>query len=188
MSDRAIDASLQQLDAELEHAHPPPHHRVPANPLRNSVRTRRPQSRVPTPETHQALVAGTFVTVPDFAWIDIAGPTLIGLYPVVSNEEIEKDEGLAGALDDSSFHPGTAQDSLKAAGFAVGPHSGDTLWLRTHTDRSRVVRVADRSTGGCLSADTLLRRVFVYGVRGGTDLVAYAHEFKRTGTVKEESR
>ena len=76
-------------------------------------------------------VTDAFATVPDSAWIDVNGPTLIGFYPVVSNEQIEKDEGLATALDDFSFHPGTAQDSLRAAGFTVELRGGDTLWLRT---------------------------------------------------------
>ena len=147
-----------------------------------------PNPAPPTPATQPAPVADAFATVPDSAWITITGPTLIGFYPLVSNEQIEKDEGLATVLDDFSFHLGTAQDSLRAAGFTVHLLGGDTLWLRTGTDRSRVVRDRDSSTVGYLFADTLLRRVFVYGVRGGIDLVVYAHEFKRTGTVKQESR
>ena len=153
-------------------------------------------SAIATPATRAALtvtpaptaVADSFATVPDSAWIDITGPTLIGFYPVVSNEQLEKDEGLATALDDFSFHLGTAQDSLKAAGFTVQRRGGDTLWLRTGSNHARVVRAADRSEVGYLFADTLLRRVFVYGVRGNVDLVAYAHEFRRTGTLKQESR
>lgn len=133
-------------------------------------------------------VVDSLATVPDSAWIDITGPTLIGFYPVVSNEQIEEDEGLATALDDFSFHLGTAQDSLKAAGFTVQLRGGDTLWLRRGANRARVVRAADRSTIGYLFVDTLLRRVFVYGVRDKIDLVAYAHEFRRTGTLKPESR
>ena len=135
-----------------------------------------------------AAVADSFATVPDSAWIDITGPTLIGFYPVVSNEQLEKDEGLATTLDDFSFHLGTAQDSLKAAGFTAQLRGGDTLWLRTGANRVRVVRAADSSTVGYLFADTLLRRVFVYGVRDNIDLVAYAHEFRRTGALKHESR
>ena len=68
---------------------------------------------------------------------------------------------------------------------------GDTLWLHTGGNRARVVRAADSSTVGYQFADTLLCRVFVYGVRGNVDLVAYAHEFRRTGALtnlKKESR
>lgn len=65
---------------------------------------------------------------------------------------------------------------------------GYTLWLRTGANRARVIRPADSSEVGYLFADTLLRRVFMYGVRGGFELVAYAHEFKRTGARKLESR
>ncbi len=150
-----------------------------------------PATSTPAAATTSAVVADEFATVPDSAWIDITGPTLIGFYPVVSNEQLERDEGLATALDDFSFHLGTAQDSLKAAGFTVQLRGGDTLWLRTGANRARVVRAADSSTVGYLFADTLLRRVFVYGVRGNVDLVAYAHEFRRTGalsSLKQESR
>lgn len=146
-----------------------------------------PTPAASTPATQPAPPADTFATVPDSTWIDVNGPTLIGLYPVMSNEQLEKDEGLATALDDFSFHLGTAQDSLKAAGFTVHLHGGDTLWLRTRAERTRVVRAADSSEVGYLFADTLLHRVFVYGVRGHTELVAYAHEFRRTGTLKPES-
>lgn len=141
-----------------------------------------------TPAAQPTAAADTFATVPDSAWINVNGPTLIGFYPVVSNEQIDKDDGLATALDDFSFHLGTAQDSLKAAGFTVHLHGGDTLWLRTRAARARVMRAADSSEVGYLYADSLLRRVFVYGVRGHTELVAYAHEFKRTGTLKQGSR
>lgn len=141
-----------------------------------------------TPATQPAPASDALAIVPDSAWIDVTGPTLIGFYPVVSNEQLEKDEGLATALDDFAFHLGTAQDSLQAAGFTVHFRGGDTLWLRTGANRARVVRAADSSEVGYLFADTLMRRVFVYGVRGGAELVAYAHEFRRTGTLKRENR
>lgn len=63
--------------------------------------------------------------------------------------------------------------------------SGDTLWLHTGANRTRIVRDADSSDVGYLFADTLLRGAFVYGVRGSTELIAYTHEFKRTGTLMQ---
>lgn len=102
---------------------------------------------------------------------------------MVSSERLEKDEGLAMILDDLSYHLGTAMDSLNAAGFRVQYRGGDTLWLRTGSDRARVVRATDSASVGYLFADTLRHRVVVYGVRSHLELVEYAREFKRTGTL-----
>lgn len=170
---RLVRASLLVLVTACEPAVPDP--APPAPPA-------------PASAAEAVTLVDDFATVPDSSWINITGPTLIGFYPVASNEEIDKDEGLAMALDDFSFHLGTVQDSLKAAGFTVHLHGGDTLWLRTGADRARLVRTADSSTVGYVFADTLLRRVFVYGVRGHTELVAYAQEFRRTGAVEQENR
>lgn len=63
-------------------------------------------------------------------------PTIVAFYPIVSNDSLAKDEGLAAALDDLSYHIGSAMDSLIAA-----------------------------------------------GVRTEADLVAYAHEFRRTDAI-----
>ncbi len=124
-----------------------------------------------------------FATAPDSAWVAVEGPTLIAFYPVVSNEMLEADAGLATALDDLAYHLGTAMDSLMAAGFTVHYRGGDTLWLRTGSSRSRVVRARDSATVGYLFADTLGHRTAVYGVRTYLDLVEYGHEFKRAGTL-----
>jgi hypothetical protein len=124
-----------------------------------------------------------FATVPDSVWVVVSGPTLIGFHPVVTNEQLEADEGLAAALDDLSYHVGTAMDSLLAAGFMVQFRGGDTLWMRAGKVRSRFVRTPDSATVGYVFADTLGRRAAVYGVRTYVDLVAYAHEFKRAGRI-----
>ncbi len=125
-----------------------------------------------------------FTTVPESVWVALAGPTIIGFYPVGSNEEPGDDEGLATALDDFSSHLSAARDSLMAAGFTVQLRAGDTLWLRAGNVRSRFVRALDSATVGYVFADTLGRRAVVYGVRSYLDLVAYAHEFKRTGMLQ----
>lgn len=123
------------------------------------------------------------LTAPDSVWVEVQGPTLVAFHPVVSNEQLEADEGLATALDDLAYHLGAAMDSLVAAGFTMHYRGGDTLWLRAGGVRSHVVRDADSATVGYVFADARGRRAVLYGVRGYTDLVAYAHEFRRTGTV-----
>mgnify|MGYP001574045505 CR=1 FL=1 len=142
--------------------------------------------RVATPETATAavIVDSGFATVPESVWVVVSGPTLIGFHPVVSNEQLEADEGLATALDDFSYHIGTAMDSLLAAGFTVQYRGGDTLWMRAGKVRSRFGRTPARAPVGYVFADTLGHRAVVYGVRTYLDLVEYAHEFKRTGMLK----
>lgn len=134
--------------------------------------------------TAAPVVDSGFATAPDSAGVLVKGLTLVGFYPVMSNAQIDADEGLATALDDFSYHLGTAMDSLLAAGFAMHYRGGDTLWLRTDKTASRFIRAADSATIGYLFADTLGRRAVVYGVRTYVDLIEYAREFKATGTLK----
>jgi len=124
-----------------------------------------------------------FAMVPESAWVVVSGPTLIGFHPTVSNAEIETDTGLAVALDDLSYHLGAAMDSLVAAGFRVQYSSGDTVWMRAGNVRSRFVRAPDSATVGYVFTDTFGRRAVLYGVRTYIDLLEYAHEFKRTGSI-----
>jgi hypothetical protein len=131
-----------------------------------------------------SVIDSGFAAVADSEWVNIAGPTLIGFYPVRTNEQLERDSGLATALDDFSYHIGTAMDSLYAAGFTVDYRGGDTLWLRTATARWRFVRPADSSDVGYVMTDSARHMAPIYGVRGYVDLIEYAHEFKRTGTVR----
>lgn len=107
-----------------------------------------------------------FAGTPDSAWVTVDGPTLIAFHPVVSNDSLEADPGLATAFDDLSYHIGTAMDSLIAAGFTVHYSGGDTLWVRTGSDRSRILRARDSATVGYLFADARGRRVMIYGVLG----------------------
>ena len=130
-----------------------------------------------------STVDSGFASVPESAWVEVRGPTLIGFYPVVSNEQLEADEGLATALDDFSYHVGAAMDSLLAAGFTVHNRSGDTLWIRTGRVRSRFVRDPDSASIGFVLTDPLGRRAVIYGVRTYPDLVSYAQEFKRSGVL-----
>jgi hypothetical protein len=122
-------------------------------------------------------------TAPDSAWVTMTGPTLIAFHPVASNDSLESDEGLATALDDLAYHIGTAMDSLIAAGYTVHYRAGDTLWYQFGGQRGRFTRDADSATVGYLFVDALGRRAALYGVRGYTDLIEYAHEFKRSGAV-----
>ncbi len=142
--------------------------------------------RVATSDTASAAVTvdSGFTTVPESVWVVVRGSTLIGFHPVASNEELEADEGLATALDDFSYHIGTAMDSLLAAGFTVQYRGGDTLWIRAGSVRWRFVRPPDSATVGYVWTDTLGRRAVIFGVRSYVDLVEYAHEFKRTGMLR----
>lgn len=132
----------------------------------------------------QPSIDSGFAAVADSAWVDIKGPTLIGFYPIRTNEQLERDSDLATALDDFAYHIGTAMDSLYAAGFTVHYRGGDTLWLRTTGARWRFVRPADSSDVGYVMTDSARHMAPIYGVRGYVDLIEYAHEFKRTGTVR----
>src|SRR5688500_20127247 len=70
-----------------------------------------------------------FTSVSDSAWVDVNGPTLVGFYPIRTNDQLERDADLATALDDFSYHIVTAMDSLHTAGFTVHYRGGDTLWM-----------------------------------------------------------
>jgi hypothetical protein len=131
-----------------------------------------------------AIVDSGFATVAESAWVDVSGRSLIAFYPVVSNDSLAKDEGLASALDDLAYHIGTAMDSLIAAGLSVTYRGGDTLWIRSGSDRWRFIRPSDSSDVGYVFTDSLRRVVPLYGVRGFTELVEYAHEFRRTGEIR----
>ncbi|HEX6941796.1 MAG TPA: hypothetical protein VF128_02645 [Gemmatimonadaceae bacterium] len=125
-----------------------------------------------------------FTSVSDSEWVEIKGPTLVGFYPIRTNDQLERDADLATALDDFSYHIGTAMDSLYAAGFTVHYRGGDTLWLRSATARWRFVRPADSADVGYVMADSARNMAVMYGVRTYVDLIEYAHEFKRTGQVR----
>jgi hypothetical protein len=131
-----------------------------------------------------AIVDSGFTTVSDSEWVDVKGPTLIGFYPIRTNQQLEKDEGLATALDDFAYHIGTAMDSLYAQGFTVHYRGGDTLWLRTPTHRWRFVRDADSADVGYLWSDSSRNMATLYGVRGYVDLIGYAREFRTTRKVR----
>lgn len=125
-------------------------------------------------------IDASLASVPESAWIDVTGPTLIGFFPDVSNQQIDSDQNLATALDDFSYHIGMAMDSLHSEDFTVRMQSGDTLWLRTRTHRWHFVREADSSDVGYLLTDLQRRHVVIYGVRTSIDLIASAAEFRRT--------
>ena len=130
------------------------------------------------------VIDSGFAAVSDSEWVDIKGPTLIGFYPIRTNEQLEKDEGLAMALDNLSYYIGTAMDSLYAQGYTVHYRGGDTLWLRTPSKRWRFVRDTDSTEVGYVWSDTARNMVILYGVRGDVDLLEYAREFRNTGTLR----
>jgi hypothetical protein len=123
-----------------------------------------------------------FARVPDSTWVTLTGTTIVAFHPVASNDSLERDAGLATALDDLAFHLGSAMDSLVAMRVSVQYRGGDTLWLRHGSWRLRFIRAADSATVGYVLADTLGRWGVLYGVRSDVDLVQDAREFARTGT------
>jgi hypothetical protein len=110
--------------------------------------------------------------------------TLVGFYPIRTNEQLEKDPDLASVLDDFAYYIGNAMDSLIAAGATVHYRGGDTLWFRSGPRRWRFTRNADSSDVGYVFADTARRAVAHYGVLGSTELVASVREFRQTGHIK----
>ena len=151
--------------------------------LATACRSENAADSVDTPTFAPSVDSG-FATVADSEWVDVKGPTLVGFYPVRTNEQLEKDEDLATALDDFAYHIGTAMDSLYAQGFTVHYRGGDTLWLRTPSRRWRFARDADSADVGYLLSDTARNMAVLYGVRGYVDLIEYAHEFKSTGRLR----
>jgi len=128
-------------------------------------------------------VDSAFSAVPDSAWIDVRGLTLIGFYPIRTNEELERDEDLATVLDDFSYYLGTAMDSLTAAGVTVHMHGGDTTWVRTDSSRWRWIRTPDSADVGYVFFDEHRRTAVLYGVRTTDELIESAKEFRATGAV-----
>jgi len=77
-------------------------------------------------------------------------------------------------------------DSLTAFGVAVQYQAGDTAWVRTETGRWRFVRDPDSAQVGYVWVDARLRHATVYGVRGYTDLIESARQFRATGAITPE--
>ena len=130
----------------------------------------------------------TLDAVADSVSITVTGVTIVGFYPIRSNDELEADENLATVLDDFSYHLGAASDSLHAAGVTIHLQGGDTVWLRSGARRWRFTRPPDSADVGYLLVDPAGRQAEMYGVRTYLDLFAAADEFRRTGTVGERSR
>jgi hypothetical protein len=127
--------------------------------------------------------AERLAAVPDSVWIDLKGPTLIGFYPIVTNAQIDADQDLATVLDDFSYHFGSASDSLAALGFTLTMRGGDTLWLRTTSDRWMVTRPRDSADVGYLLVDPERRQLVMYGVRTNLDLIESGMAFLRGRAV-----
>lgn len=121
----------------------------------------------------------SFTTVPESAWVDVQGPTVIGFFPRVSDDLLQRDRDLAELLDHLSFNLGIATDSLEAHGFRVTMRSGDTLWLRGPARKWRFVRGADSALVGFYFAVPDGRDTVYYGSGVEINLVAYADAFLR---------
>lgn len=150
--------------------------RRPDTPASDAPRAAAPDTSAPDRES---IDDPALATVPESSWIRIDSLTLIGFYPVRSNEQLDADEDLATALDDFSYHLGTAMDSLRVRGVAVHLHGGDTLWLRTRDARWRWVRPADSADIGYVLVDSTQRQAVLFGVRSWLDLPADVDAFRR---------
>lgn len=145
----------------------------------------RPDERVPHADTTIPGSSNTeFATVPESAWVNISGPTLIAFHPTTSNEILEKDQSLASALDDIAYGIGTAMDSLHANEFTVHYRHIDSVFLRSGAHRWKFNPARDSSDMGYVFVDTLRRTATIYGVLGFTEVIAYAHEFRQTGQIR----
>lgn len=122
--------------------------------------------------------------VAESAWVDITGVTLVGFYPIRTNEQLEMDRDLASTLDNFAYYIGTAMDSLIALGATVHYRGGETLWLRSGSRRWKFARHADSSDIGYVFADTAHRMMTHYGVLGSTELISYVREYGQTGQIK----
>jgi hypothetical protein len=144
----------------------------------------RGDDRSPPSDASVSAVNPEFAAVPESAWVNVTGPTLIAFHPATSNELLEKDQDLASALDDLAYHVGTAMDSLYANGFTVHYRNVDSVFLRSGTHHWKFTLPRDSSRMGYVFTDTLRRIVPLFGVRGHTELIASAHEFRQTGQVR----
>ncbi len=123
--------------------------------------------------TTETAAIDSFAAVPDSAWIEVQGPTMIGFYPLPRNrdEQVGGESGVAHLLDLYTFNIGMASESLQVLGFRVTDRSGDTLWLRGPTKRWRFVRDADSALAGFYATAPDGR----HAVRYGTDFSVIEH-------------
>lgn len=141
----------------------------------------RPGPQPAVPDAGAAVgqtVDSGFPGVPDSAWVTVTGATLVGFYPIASNDQLERDRDLATVLDDFAYHIGTAMDSLLANGYTVHYRGGDTIWLRSGARQWRFVRNADSADVGYLFTEPGQQQVVEYGVRSYLDLIEDGHEFR----------
>jgi hypothetical protein len=137
-----------------------------------------PAEQTPDPDTATARTVDSGLTaVADSEWVDVTGITLVGFHPITTNEQLEKDQGLAGALDNFAYYIGNAMDSLIAAGAAVHYRGGDTIWMRAGDRHWRFVRNTDSSDIGYVFTDTSRRVESRYGVLGSSELITAVRAF-----------
>ncbi len=138
-----------------------------------------PTAAVAATGIETAVAVDSFSGVPDSAWIDVQGPTMVGFFRPATNAQLEQDGDLAALLDHFAYNLGIATDSLQAHGFTVTMQPGDTLWLRTTARRWRFVRDADSSTVGFYVTSVDGRQQVRYGPAAEFSLLEYADAFLR---------
>jgi len=75
----------------------------------------------------------------DSAAVVVAGPTVVGFFPPVTEAQTAADEELNALLDDFGWHLSAATVSLRARGYQVEVRFTDTLYFREGTRRWRFV-------------------------------------------------
>ena len=134
-------------------------------------------------EASAVPVVDSFPNVPESAWIEVVGPTMVGFFPRVSDALLSEGGDLAELLDHFSFNLGMATDSLEAHGVRVTMRSGDTLRLRAATRRWRFVRDTDSALVGFYVTAPDQRHAVRYGTGVEFDLVAYGLSIQRAKDV-----
>ena len=114
---------------------------------------------------------------PDSMVVRVHGPTLISFYPTVTQAQIDSSEDLATVLDDFSYHLSTAQDSLRAMGFAIIDHPPGTIRIVDESSSRDIALAPDSADVGFVFVAPGRRDRVMYGVMTGGELIDAGHKF-----------
>ncbi|HEU4787292.1 MAG TPA: hypothetical protein VFS57_07795 [Gemmatimonadaceae bacterium] len=106
-----------------------------------------------------------------------AAPTLISFYPTVTQAQVDSSEDLATVLDDFSYHLSTAQDSLRAMGFAIVDHPPGTIRIIDASSSRDIALAPDSTDVGFVFVAPGRRDRVMYGVMTGSELIDAGHTF-----------
>lgn len=127
-----------------------------------------------------ASTATARTAMPDSMAVHVHGPTLISFYPTVTQAQVDSSEDLATVLDDFSYHLSTAQDSLRAMGFAIVDHPPGTIQIIDASSSRDIVLAPDSADVGFVFVAPGRRDRVMYGVMTRGDLIDAGHRFLAT--------